>query len=60
MRKKIPDDKKKKKITVSVDIELTKIMENYLNKINIKRSNYIENLIRKDMIKRGKNMEREF
>jgi len=60
MRKKIPDNKKKKKTAVSIDKELSEIMESYLEENDIKRSRYIENLIRKDMEKRGKNIEREF
>ena len=60
MRKKIPEDKKKKKTAVSIDEDLSEILENYLNDNNIKRSKYIEDLIRKDMESRGKNVDREF
>jgi len=60
MRKIISDEKKKKKTAVSIDKELSQILKAYLKDNNINRSRYIENLIREDMIKRGKNIERNF
>jgi len=60
MRKKIPDEKKKKKTAVSIDKELSIILIDFLKDKNLKRSKYIENLIRNDMEKRGKGIEREF
>lgn len=61
MRYKIPDDKKKYKTGVSVDENLLEIFNNYLKENNISnKSKYIENLIRKDMEERGKNVDREF
>ncbi len=61
MRYKIPDDKKKDKTGVSVDENLLEIFNNYLKENNISnKSKYIENLIRKDMEEKGKNVDREF
>ena len=61
MRKKLPENKKKKKSSISIDIDLLNILEKYIFDKNIKnKSKYIENLIRKDMENRGENCEREF
>lgn len=61
MRHKIPDDKKKDKTTVSIDQNLIDIFNNFLEENNIhNKSKYIENLIRKDMLERGKKVDREF
>ena len=61
MRKKIPDDKKKVKTAISIDEKLSEMFEKYLKDKNIpNRSRYIEELIRKDMEKRGENTDREF
>jgi metal-responsive CopG/Arc/MetJ family transcriptional regulator len=61
MRKKIPDDKKKQKFTVTVDDKLLKIFESYLEENDISnRSKYIERLIEQDMIERGHDIKKEF
>jgi len=61
MRHKIPDDKKKPKITITIDEKLSEIMDKYLEDKDISnKSKYIEDLIRKDMEERGKNIKREF
>ena len=61
MRKKLTEDKKKKDINISLDKELFSILEEYLLDNNISnRSKYIENLIREDFERKGKNIEREF
>lgn len=61
MRKVKPANKKKVDLGVTVDIELLQLLEEYLNENNISnRSKYIENLIREDFQKKGKNIEREF
>lgn len=61
MRKKIPDDKKKVNANITIDKDLLIIMEEYLEENNISnKSKYIENLIREDFQKKGKNIEREF
>jgi metal-responsive CopG/Arc/MetJ family transcriptional regulator len=60
MRKKLLDEDKKPKISITIDKELDSILEEYLEKNKISRSKYIENLIREDFQKKGKNTEREF
>jgi hypothetical protein len=61
MRNKIPDEKKKEKMTLTIDENIVEILEKYLEDNNIKnKSKYIESLIRKDMQDRGKNIDREF
>ncbi len=61
MRNKIPDEKKKEKMTLTIDENIAEILEKYLDDNNIKnKSKYIESLIRKDMRDRGKNVDREF
>ena len=53
MRHKLDDNKKKPKISITLDDNLDKIMEDHLKKIGLNRSKYIENLIRKDFENRG-------
>lgn len=61
MRKKVPNDKKKQDISISLDKELFSILDEYLTENDISnRSKYIENLIRKDFEKKGRNIKREF
>lgn len=60
MRHKIPDEMKKDKFTITIDEKLNEIVNNYLEDNDIKRSNYIEKLIREDMEKKGKNIDRKF
>ena len=61
MRNKIPDDKKKEKMTLTIDENISEILDKYLEDNDIKnKSKYIESLIRKDMKERGKNIDREF
>ena len=61
MRHKITDDMKKDKTAVSIDDNLLDIFNEYLKENNISnKSKYIESLIRKDMEKRGKNIDRKF
>lgn len=60
MRHKIPDEMKKDKFTITIDEKLNDIVNEYLENNNIKRSNYIEKLIREDMEKKGKNIDRKF
>lgn len=42
------------------DEKLNDIVNEYLESNDIKRSNYIEKLIREDMEKKGKNIDRSF
>lgn len=60
MRHKIPDEMKKDKFTITIDERLNNILNEYLVKNDIKRSKYIEKLVREDMTKRGKNIDRNF
>ena len=60
MRHKIPDEMKKDKFTITIDEKLNDIVNEYLESNDIKRSNYIEKLIREDMDKKGKNVDRKF
>lgn len=60
MRHKIPDEMKKDKFTITIDEKLNNIVNEYLENNDIKRSNYIEKLIREDMEKKGKNIEKRF
>jgi len=52
-RQKLEDDKKKPKISITLDENLSEIMEEHLEKIGLNRSKYIEDLIRKDFEKKG-------
>ena len=60
-RHKISDTNKKKDLTITVDIKLNEMLEQYLidNNINNK-SKYIEKLIKEDLKKRGENIVDEF
>ena len=58
MRSKLPENKKKKKFSLTIDEELLNIFDKYIDNKN--KSKYIENLIRKDMEDRGEKIEREF
>jgi metal-responsive CopG/Arc/MetJ family transcriptional regulator len=61
MANKKSEDKKKRKISFSVNEKLLDKLDDFLDKNEIpKRSRYIEKLIREDMEKRGKNIEKEF
>ena len=52
-RHKLPEDKKKPKISITIDKVLNELMEEQLQKTNINTSKYIENLIRKDFESKG-------
>lgn len=61
MRHKIPDDKKKNKTAVTIDKNLLNLFNEFLDENEItNKSKYIENLIRRDMLEKGKNIDREF
>ena len=60
-RKKLQEDKKKIKTGVTINSEVVEMMDEILEDIgNTNRSIYIEKLIREDLEKRGKNIERDF
>ena len=61
MRHRIPDDKKKEKMTLTIDEKVVELFEKYLDDNEItNKSKYIENLIRKDMEKRGNDVTKKF
>ena len=61
MRHKLPEDKKKKSFSLTLDEELLDIFENYLETNKVKnKSKYIENLIRRDMTERGEDNKKDF
>lgn len=61
MRHKLPEDKKKKSFSLTLDEELLNIFENYLDTNKVKnKSKYIENLIRRDMDERGEDTKKDF
>jgi len=60
MRKKIPDDKKKAKISITIDKMLDEILTDHIDDKNVSRSKYIEKLIREDFEKKGYNIEPDF
>lgn len=55
------EEKKKRKLSFSLNKKLLSKLDEYLDKEDLgKRSKYIENLIREDMKQRGKDTEKEF
>ncbi len=61
MRHKLPEEKKKKSFSLTLDEELLDIFENYLDTNKVKnKSKYIESLIRKDMNERGEDTKKDF
>jgi metal-responsive CopG/Arc/MetJ family transcriptional regulator len=61
MRHKIPDDMKKEKMTLTIDEKVVELFDKYLEDNEItNKSKYIENLIRKDMEDRGKEIIKKF
>jgi metal-responsive CopG/Arc/MetJ family transcriptional regulator len=61
MRHKLPEEKKKKSFSLTLDEELLDIFENYLDTNKVKnKSKYIENLIRRDMNERGEDTKKDF
>lgn len=61
MRHRIPDDKKKEKMTLTIDGKISELLDKYLTDKEISnKSKYIESLIRKDMESKDENIERDF
>lgn len=61
MRKKLPNNKKKVKTGFTLNSDIVELMDEFLDEVgNTNRSRYIEKLIREDLEKRGKNIERDF
>lgn len=59
-RKKLTEKQKKRKIGISIDIELSDLFDSYLKENDKIRSRYIESLIREDMKNRGFDTEPNF
>ena len=56
-----PEEKKKEKLSLTIDKKLVEKMDQYLTDEQMNnRSRYIENLVREDMEKKGKNIDRNF
>ena len=61
MRKKMENNKKKKKLTITINEELSKIFYKYIEDNNIANlSRVVEDLVRKDMTDRGEDISRDF
>lgn len=61
MRHKMPEDKKKEKITLTIDEKIIDLLDRYLiDKEISNKSKYIESLIRKDIESKGGDIERDF
>jgi len=53
MRKRLDDNDKKRKMSITIDEELFQIFEKYMKEINnSNKTKYIEKLIKEDLIKR--------
>jgi len=58
MRKKLTEEQKKRDFSVSIDENVSELLEKYLVNNNIKnRSKYIEKLVKDDLRKRGENID---
>jgi len=58
-RHKLNEEDKRKDFSVSINEELYKLMEKYMEDNNIKnRSRYIEHLVRLDLKKRGEDVDK--
>ena len=61
MRHKIPNGKKKKRSSLTIDEDLLNIFDRFIEDKKIKNKlKYIESLIRKDMEERGEEIKRDF
>jgi hypothetical protein len=59
-RRKMTEDEKKKDFSITMNIKLNKLLEDYLIKKGINKSRYIESLVKKDLEDRGENIEPNF
>ena len=48
-RKKLKEEEKKKDISISMNIKLNEMLEEYLIEKGVNKSRYIEHLIKKDL-----------
>jgi len=61
MRHKLPEDKRKSRSAITIDKELSELLNKYLKDYNItNKSKYIESLIREDMLGKGLDAKKEF
>jgi len=61
MRRKLPEEKRKKKSSISINTELLEVFKIFLKGKNIKNvSKYIGNLIRIDLEERGEDIKSDF
>ncbi len=60
MRKKLPEDKKKLKFSITIDKVLDEILSDHIDEKNVSRSKYIEKLIREDIKSKGYDIEPNF
>jgi len=60
MRKKLKDEHKKPKISITLNERLCVVMEEHLDELGLNRSKYIEDLIRKDFEKKGYDVTPDF
>ena len=54
-RHKIPDDKKKLKLGVTINTELIGLLDEHIKDMNINRSKFLEHLIKKDIVNKKLN-----
>jgi metal-responsive CopG/Arc/MetJ family transcriptional regulator len=59
-RKKIADEAKKSKFTITINKELDEFLSEHLETNTINRSKYIENIIKKDLENRGFDVSPKF
>ena len=61
MRHKISQEKKRKKLSLTIDENLINIFDKYIDDNKIKnKSKYIERLIEEDMKSKGEEIKKEF
>jgi len=60
MRKKLTEEEKKPKISVTIDKILLDILSDHIDEKNVSRSKYIEKLIREDIKSKGYDIDPNF
>ena len=60
MRKKLTEEEKKPKISVTIDKILLDILSDHIDEKNVSRSKYIEKLIREDIKSKGYDVKPDF
>lgn len=59
-RNKLPDDEKKQKIGITLNIKLLNLLEEYIKDKDVNRSKYIETLIKEDIKNRNIKIKNKF